>query len=155
MGKRILRMRPFSVREVKYARYLKPFEDAGLVDDIDQNDATELELLIQMINDHNHDEKDYNHLLVSTQPGMKPSDIYRALNLRSPIIPTLYIVDEKDGIYSRFIPIRNCNTLQTFLMVSESKALVRADKTLLKQVVDTEPRIDEVLMDPNTKYTLE
>lgn len=127
---KILKMRPLYLKDLQYARLLKPFEDANLVDVIDESEN--LEFLIRLVNDKFEDSKDYIHVLTKTHDNMLPSEIYEHLVKRDDYIPTLYSAYVKDGKYSRIQKITRYQDLQAAIARSQSRGDIEDSTKLLR-----------------------
>lgn len=129
---KIIQTRPFEMKELEYGRLLKPFEDANMVEYLENTVESNIEFLIKLILDHSIDHKHYEHILQHTHSKMTIEEIYRHLTLRDSYIPTLYIVNDKSGIYSNFRIPKNKRDLESILKTLKSREIIDVPDRLLK-----------------------
>lgn len=108
MGKLcILRLRPLSITDIRFARMIKPFEDYGLVEDIWQDPVLTLGII--------HEAITQNQLAQFTEGRIKmaPSGIVSAiLNKEATISLLVSAIKNMDGKYSDFRYIASHQQLQ-------------------------------------------
>lgn len=94
----LLRTRPIGIGDISFAlrrkgakkSSLEQFEEAGMVIDLKPEwEAAFVEFLVKT---HPCDKKDFEHALISPPKNIRPSRIRKELAVRSPMIPTLYVV---------------------------------------------------------------
>lgn len=109
----LIRLRPFTIKDVAIARLsrpfeqkvakdakqyknlIQPFENNNLVIDLDEE--RELWFLDKVVQTHPEYMRDFEHVLIDPKPGIIPSDVYKSIRNRDETIPTLCAVTIIDG----------------------------------------------------------
>lgn len=94
----ILKFRDFTIKDLKLGvrskdaakSALRFFTERGYI--IPMRPEWEWQFLQKLVKSHPINMKDFEHFLVSTRPGILPSEIMGELKARSEIIPTLAVV---------------------------------------------------------------
>lgn len=104
----LIRLRPFTIKDVAIARLsrpfeqevakdarqyknlIQPFENNNLVIDLDEEQ--ELWFLEHVVKTHPEYMRDFEHVLIDPKPGVIPSDVYHSIRTRDETIPTLCAV---------------------------------------------------------------
>ena len=126
----IIKTRDLELKDLQFARLLKPYEDAGLVFDLPPGNA-ELEFLIDMVNDNTIESEMFEHLLNTTHPEMTPSELYHHLQRRDSHIPTLYFARMKNDRFHDIRKIQKHQELQSVLSVLSSRGIIEGVDHLL------------------------
>ena len=121
----IIRTRPLGVEDLVFAlrgrktpySSLELFERAGLVKDLTKE--WERPFVEMLVKTHPTNKKNFEHFLVSPPENIKPSDILKALEERSSIIPTLSVIYLHNGKPIEIEKIRDYYQLLT--LVSDAK----------------------------------
>ncbi len=118
----IIRLRPLKqYSDLRFAKWIKPFEDAGLVIDLERDAKQELELVFDIINDKTGDNYYYNHILKNSTHKESPSSLFKHLHARDEMIPTLCYY-YSDGNKKRNIRgVHNCHQLQTLTKTAKER----------------------------------
>lgn len=119
----IIQTRELQLKDLQYARLLKPYLDADLVMELPPGRA-EIEFLVDMVNDKTQESEMFEHLLTKTHPNMMPSEIYQHLKDRDDHIPTLYIANYVDDRFRAIRKVERHQELQSLLSVLASRGLV-------------------------------
>ena len=109
----LVRLRPFTIKDVAVARLSKPFEQTvakdakqykNLIQPFEQNnlvidldESLELWLLENIVKTHPEYMKDFEHVLIDPKPGIVPSELYESIKNRDESIPTLCAINIVDG----------------------------------------------------------
>lgn len=120
--KKIIRFRPLDWENLKSARFLKPFEALGLVEDFSADDnLPELaELICDVSKDYHKNHYRYDHLLYSTRPTETPSTLFAELKEKGDRLPTLWAYTEgKDGRRKNIHAIKDHRMLQSMAYALE------------------------------------
>lgn len=101
----LVRLRPFTIKDVAVARLsgpfeqtvakdakqyqnlIQPFENDNLVIDLDEN--REIWFLENIVKTHPEYMRDFEHVLINPKPDIIPSDVYQSIRNRDETIPTL------------------------------------------------------------------
>lgn len=94
----ILKFRDFTIKDLKLGvrskdaakSALRFFTERGYI--IPMRPEWEWQFLRELVKSHPINMKDFEHFLVSTRPGILPSEIMGELRARSELIPTLAVV---------------------------------------------------------------
>lgn len=117
MGKLcILRLRPLSITDIRFARMIKPFEDYGLVNDIWQDPVLTLGILHAAITQ--------NQLAQFTEGKIKmtPSKVASAILHKEATVSLLIsAIKNKDGKYSDFRYIASHQQLQGIIAQAKNR----------------------------------
>lgn len=127
---KIIRFRPLELKYLQLARLLKPFEDAGVVEDFSNNPTKELELILKIYNDesaksHYH----FDHILDNGDSQETPETLFDHLHYRDETWPSLiYYFDRGEGqAPTDFHGITNHYQLQTILRMAQNRHEVSED----------------------------
>jgi len=128
---KIIRLRPFTVKDLQYVVLIKPFEDAGLVEEFPNDPAEEIELVSDICDNYSCNYYHFNHILTHTGANETPSTLFRHLHARDDYIPTLLIC-RQDGQRRKDIhAIKNYHELQSLLGLASDHGYVTGAKRLL------------------------
>lgn len=101
----LIRLRPFTMKDVAIARLsrpfeqtvakdakqyrnlIRPFEQGNLVIDLDED--KEFWFLEQIVKTHPEHMRDFEHVLIEPKSGILPSEVYQSIKRRDETIPTL------------------------------------------------------------------
>lgn len=123
--KKIIRFRPLEWKNLKAARYLKPFEDLGLVDDFsaDDNLPELVELICDVSKDYHKNHYRYDHLLYSPRSTETPSTLFVELIEKGDRLPALWAYTEgKDGRRKNIHAIKDHRMLQSMAYALEKES---------------------------------
>lgn len=126
---KIIRFRPLQLKHLQWARLLKPFEDAGVVQGFIPNPTSELDLVLKIFNDesaisHYH----FDHILTDGSANETPETLYNHLHQLDDHWPNLiYYFDRDDGAPTDFHGISNHYQLQTILRMAQNRQEVGDD----------------------------
>ena len=127
---KIIRFRPLELKDLQLARLLKPFEDAGVVEDFVHNPTKELDLILKIYNDessksHYH----FDHILDNGDSQETPETLFDHLHYRDETWPSLiYYFDRGEGqAPTDFHGITNHYQLQTILRMAQNRNEVSED----------------------------
>lgn len=128
---KIIRLRPFTVKDLQYVVLIKPFEDAGLVEEFPNDPTEEIELVSDICDNYSCNYYHFDHILTHTGANETPSTLFRHLHARDEHIPTL-LVYHQDGSHRKNIrAIKNYHDLQYLLGLAANHGYVTNAKHLL------------------------
>lgn len=128
---KIIRFRDFTIKDLQFARLIKPFEDAGLVIDFSRNTKSEVELVYDICNDHDIPSYHFGHILLHESSHETPSTLFKHIHERDEILPTLCSY-QFDGKHRKHIEaIRNYHQLQALLGIASERGFVSNASRLL------------------------
>lgn len=137
-----MRFRPFQIKDVAVARLVKPFatsrasvrsketfqsfmdtfDKEGLVTDLPEE--KEFWFLKELVRTNPVYARSFEHFLVDPPDNLLPSDLYKELNERSEVIPTIAAVHMSDGKIKGIKKITYQRELFELLSYSYSKGWV-------------------------------
>lgn len=120
--KKIIRFRPNEWKDLKSSRFIKPFEDLGLVEDFSADDKLPelVELICDVSKDYHKNHYGYDHLLYSSRSTETPSTLFVTLKEKSDRLPTLWAYTEgKDGRRKNIHAIKDHRMLQSMAYALE------------------------------------
>lgn len=127
---KIIRFRQLELKYLQLARLLKPFEDAGAVEDFGHNPTKELDLILKIYNDesaksHYH----FDHILENGDSQETPETLFDHLHYRDEKWPGLiYYFDRGEGkAPTDFHGITNHYQLQNILKMAQNRNEVSED----------------------------
>lgn len=128
---KIIRLRPFTVKDLQYVVLIKPFEDAGLVEEFANDPAEELELVSDICGNYSCTHYHFDHLLTRTGARETPSTLFRHLRARDEHIPTLLVCHQNGQRRQDIRAIKNYHDLQSLLGLAANRGYVTNAKHLL------------------------
>lgn len=131
MAIKIIRFRPFGIKDLQYVRLIKPFEDAGLVIDFEHDINHELDLIYDVCNDTAITNFHYDHLLLHSKSSETPSTLFTHIHNRDEQLPILWSYHEVNGTRVRIQAIKNYHDLQKLLGLAAHRGYVTDTERLL------------------------
>lgn len=131
---KIIRFRPLQFKDVKYAKLIKPFEDAGLVEDMAPDIQKDIELVFDVCSDsHNSHNIHYHfgHVLNFEKSTETPSTLYHHIHNRDEMLPTLWAYRDYNGRKRKIQAIKSCHELQALLNIALNRGYVTSGKRLV------------------------
>ena len=128
---KIIRFKPFGVKDLQFVKLINPFEDAGLVIDLPNDVKTEITLLQEICNDPNVCNYRYSHILTTPNNRETPSSLYQHIHDRDDALPILCAYNEKNGRRTDIHAIRTYHELQSILRVATEKGHVKPSKSMV------------------------
>lgn len=128
---KIIRFRPLQFKDVQYAKLIKPFEDAGLVEVRQPNIKDDLELVFDVCNDSSNCHYHFGHVLNFEKSTETPSTLFKHIYDRDSMLPTLWVYREDNGKKRKIEAIRSCHELQALLGVALNRGYVTSSKRLV------------------------
>ena len=128
---KILRLRPFTVRDLQFVVLIKPFEDSGLVEDFARESSQEVELVADICSDYSNTNYHFDHILLHTNANETPSTLFQHLHRRDVEIPTLIVCDDDGYRRTHIKALKNYHELQSLLGLAANRGLVKDAQHLL------------------------
>lgn len=128
---KIIRLRPFTVKDLQYVVLIKPFEDAGLVEEFANDPAEELELVSDICGNYSCTHYHFDNILTRTGARETPSTLFRHLHARDEHIPTLLVCHQNGQRRQDIRAIKNYHDLQSLLGLAVNRGYVSNAKHLL------------------------
>lgn len=153
----LIRLRPFTIKDVAIARLskpfeqtvakdakqyenlIKPFESNNLVIDLDED--KELWFLENMVKTHPEYMRDFEHVLINPKPGIMPSEVYQSIKNRDDTIPTLCAITIINGSVKDLQRVDNHHHLFKILYQAANRNWVDRESSakLLGALPDSHP----------------
>lgn len=128
---KIIRFRPLQFKDVQYAKLIKPFEDAGLVEDMTPDVQKDMELVFDVCNDSSTCHYHFGHVLNFEKSTETPSTLYQHIHNRDEMLPTLWVYREDNGRKRKIEAIKSCYELQALLGVALNRGYITSSKQLV------------------------
>ena len=128
---KIIRFRPLQFKDVQYAKLIKPFEDAGLVEDMEPDIKKDMALVFDVCSDISDCHYHFGHVLNFERSTETPSTLYHHIHNRDEMLPTLWVYRDDDGYRRKIKAIRSCHELQALLNIALNRGYVTSSKRLV------------------------
>lgn len=128
---KIIRFRPLQFKDVQYAKLIKPFEDAGLVEDLAPDIKKDMELVFDVCNDCYSSHYHFGHVLNFEKSTETPSTLYHHIHNRDEMLPTLWAYKDDHGRKRDIKAIRSYQDLQALLNIALNRGYVTSSKRLV------------------------
>lgn len=128
---KIIRFRPLQFKDVQYAKLIKPFEDAGLVEDMAPDIQKDMELVFDVCSDSYNCHYHFGHVLNFEKSTETPSTLYQHIHNRDEMLPTLWAYLDDNGHKRKIKAIRSCHELQALLNIALNRGYVTSRKRLV------------------------
>lgn len=131
-GTMLIRTRALGLKDLTYARLLKPYEDGGHVYDLPRNKGIELSLVNDIVSSHVFNTVGFSNVLADSSKRVIPSQLYQHLHQRDNWIPTLLVANyHPNGHFTRVESITDYHQLQSLLGTLHSRGVIADTRNLL------------------------
>lgn len=125
---RLLQLKPLTLRDVCFARLLKPFEDSQLVSQVPHSALFELQLIHQAICENN-----LARFYGASCESIRPSVVFENIHRRTAACPILIeCYQDAAGNYSQFRALKVHQDLQSLIAFASSRAYFKPNISLPK-----------------------
>lgn len=116
----ILQLRDLTLRDIRFARMLKPFEDYHMVEYVPHSAEKELGLIFNAIQN-----RELAQFIGQDTLTMTPTQIFQHLHTRSQQIPLLIsCYKDENGNYHQFTALKVHQDLQSLIITAKSRGWI-------------------------------